>query len=332
MRKIYTKKLVSIIVPVYNSEEFIAENLLSILNQDHKNLEAIMVDDGSTDNSINIIKDIAKNDVRVKYIQQDNQGAPAARNNGLLHANGEFLYFIDSDDRLSNNAVSLMLNSLSITEADIVIGQYQNMDESGNLNQIQDFGYNKSCILTTEEDMKELVFLPPFPGNKMYRMSIIKDNQIKFANVKIAQDLNFYLKAILCANKVSIIDEVVYYYRFRLGSISNTYTKSILEIKNSINDVETFYKVNNQYDQVMFSNIRFLYYSYQLSKIPQIKSGNERSLVFKTLKKDLKKIPKNILYPNVYRKKYWNTTLKINIETIFLSKFYQNYQNKKRNK
>ncbi|WP_084676278.1 glycosyltransferase family 2 protein [Carnobacterium pleistocenium] len=330
MKNIYTNSLVSIIVPVYNSEEFIAENLLSILNQDHKNLEAIMVDDGSTDNSMNIIKEIAGNDNRVKYIRQDNQGAPAARNNGLKHSQGDFLYFIDSDDRLSHRAVSLMLISLSITGADIVIGQYQNMDENGNLNHIQDFGYSKPNILTTKKNLKELVFLPPFPGNKMYKMSIIKDNQIKFASVKIAQDLNFYLKALLCANKVSIIDEVVYYYRFRLGSISNTYTKSILEIKESIRDVESFYKDKNQFDQSLFANIKFLYYSYQLSKIPQIKSGKERSFVFKSLKKDLKKINRNSLYPNIYRKKYWNTTLKINMEFIFLSKFYQNYQNKKK--
>ena len=330
MRKIYTDKLVSVIVPVYNSEEYIAENLLSILNQTHENLEVIMVDDGSTDNSKKIIKDIAFKDSRVRYIFQKNQGAPTARNNGLRHARGDFLYFIDSDDRISNQAVSNMLKSFSDTGSDMVIGQYQNMDEKGRLKEIQNFGYNDSIVLSTDSDLEKLAFLPPFPGNKMYKMSVIKDYQIRFADVRIAQDLNFYLKALIGVRKVSIINNVVYYYRFREGSVSNTYTSAILEIKNSIDNVETFYKKHSKYDMELFRNLRYLYYSYQLTKVPQILNKNERKSVFKVLKSNLKKIPKSSLYPSVYKKKYWNTTLKIKMGNVFLSDFYRKYQNNKK--
>ncbi|WHZ31953.1 glycosyltransferase family 2 protein [Desemzia incerta] len=325
-------KLVSIIVPVYNSEKYITDNLLSILNQSYKNLEAIMVDDGSTDNSAKIIKEIAEEDERVKYIKQENQGAPAARNKGLNHSNGDFIYFIDSDDRLAREAVHLMLESLEQTNTDIVIGQYQNMDETGELKDIQNFGMSNFTILETQKNMKKLAFLPPFPGNKMYRAAIIKNNKIDFAKVKIAQDLNFYLKALVSSERVTVIGDIVYYYRFRLGSISNTYTSSILDIKSSIDNVQTFYKKTNNYNKQLFQNIRFLYYSYQLSKIPQIKNKKERKLVFDTLKAELEAIPKANLYPSVYKKKYWNTKIKLSMKNVFMSNYYMKFQQRKRNK
>ena len=85
--------LISIVVPVYNVEKYVEESLKSLLNQTYKNIEVICVDDGSSDSSLNILKNIAESDGRVKIIEQKNAGAGAARNNGINHSNGKYIYF-----------------------------------------------------------------------------------------------------------------------------------------------------------------------------------------------------------------------------------------------
>ncbi|WP_027108694.1 glycosyltransferase family 2 protein [Lacticigenium naphthae] len=319
-------KLVSVIIPVYNAEEYIKKTIESVLAQTFQNIELILVDDGSTDKSKSIIETLVETDSRVYYFYQKNAGAPAARNYGISKSKGDFIYLIDSDDELNTEAIENMLFSFENKEVDLVVGQYQHMNEKGTLGKKEDFGYTDTKLLEVSDNLKELAFVPPFPGNKMYRTNVIKDNNIYFANVKIAQDLNFYLKVLLHVRKIQFVKEVVYYYRFREGSISNTYTKSILDIRPSIENVEKYYKMNENYDKQLFDNIKYLYYSYQLSKVPQIASEKDRKSVFWDLKHELKKIKKRDLYQSIYRKKYWNTTLKLSLSFIFLSKYYQKFQ------
>lgn len=276
--------MVSVVVPVYNSEDFIKQNVDSVLKQTHQNYELILVDDGSTDHSRDTIIDYARRDKRIKYIFQENQGAPVARNAGIEIAQGDFIYLIDSDDYLAEDAFESLLKAANRDKADIIIGQYDKVNEFGVFLEDEDFGYRDGIVLTTKQHRKELSFLPPFPGNKMYRASMIKDYAVTFASVKIAQDLNFYLKALLYANKVAIIPETIYHYRIRQGSISNTFTPKILDIVNSIKDVEDHYKATNMYDTVFFNNLKFVYYSFQLAKVPQIQDMTDRRRTYQTLK------------------------------------------------
>jgi glycosyltransferase involved in cell wall biosynthesis len=99
------KVKVSVVIPVYNTEKYVAATLHSIMEQDLKDIEVIVVDDGSTDNSYTILKTISIQDNRIRLLQQRNQGQGAARNLGMKYATGEYIYFMDSDDLLSRNAV-----------------------------------------------------------------------------------------------------------------------------------------------------------------------------------------------------------------------------------
>lgn len=320
--------LVSIIVPVYNSERFIKENIESILNQSHKCLELILVDDGSDDSSLQLLFNYAKKDQRVKILSQRNQGAPAARNKGFSHSSGDYVYFVDSDDTLSKYAVEYLLESAINTSSQITIGQYDaSSDYNGYLGQVN-FGFNNSKIYYMEQN-NMLAFMQPIPGNKLYLRNFLIEYNIVFDDVKIGQDLNFYLKALGTASRVSVIDKIVYHYRLREGSISNTFSLKILDIVNSIKYVEDYYNKHQIYDKIMFENIKFDHFSRQLAKTPQIPNLKEREKVFKEFKYHINNLHHKLLYKNIYKKYYFKTKLKLILGPLFKSETYARMQRKK---
>ena len=114
------RNLVSIIIPVYNAQEYVNDTIQSVLSSDYENIEVVCMDDGSTDNSLSILKNWAKKDNRVKVLHQENQGVTAARYTGFLQAKGEYVYFLDSDDSLILNALSLLTSYQKRYGADVV--------------------------------------------------------------------------------------------------------------------------------------------------------------------------------------------------------------------
>ena len=129
------EKLVSIIVPMFNSEKYITTTLDSFVSQSYKNIEVIVVDDGSKDNSAEIVKEYAIKKSKVRYIYQDNYGAPTARNLGLENSNGDYVIFFDSDDVMADRAVELFIKELEKTDSDLIIGDYKyiNKDRWGGI-------------------------------------------------------------------------------------------------------------------------------------------------------------------------------------------------------
>lgn len=127
-----SKPDISVIIPVYNVENYLGECLDSILNQSFKNLEVICVNDGSTDNSLKILESHAKNDSRVKIISQENNGPGYARNVGLKYAKGEYVLFVDSDDFISNDSLNDLYNNAVSNNSDLVLFDNQEFDETEN--------------------------------------------------------------------------------------------------------------------------------------------------------------------------------------------------------
>ena len=125
--------LISVIVPVYNAEKYLDKCVNSIINQKYTNLEIILVDDGSKDNSLDLCKKYAEKDNRIKVIHKENGGLSSARNVGLAVARGEYIMFCDPDDLYLPNSCKVMLNEIIKTHADYVIGNYKNLDEDGKL-------------------------------------------------------------------------------------------------------------------------------------------------------------------------------------------------------
>lgn len=126
-----SKNLVSVIVPVYNAEHFIEKCIHSILNQSYKNIELILVNDGSTDNSVKICDSFAKIDNRIKLIHQANSGPSVARNNGIYNAKGKYIQFIDADDYIEENMIETLVNEME-KGLDIVICGYKRIFKEEN--------------------------------------------------------------------------------------------------------------------------------------------------------------------------------------------------------
>lgn len=278
------KKLVSIVIPVYNAEKYINDTIQSILNQTYSDYELILVDDGSKDRSLEILKSYEKNK-KIKILASDNYGAPHARNWGLSIAQGEYIVFFDADDIMEVNLLETLVQGIEANNSDIAMGAYVEIDESGIVINRKKLTLKQGVYNTSEkESLSALMRLIPFPDNKIYKMEIINKYNLNFADVKIGQDLNFYLKYLMVCHNIYITDVEVCRYRLVKGSISHRASSKVLDIILSIDDVEKFANSNNDSDifRVEINNIRILHYSIQLGKYPFILDKKERKKVFDT--------------------------------------------------
>ena len=239
---------VSVIVPIYNVEEFLSKLLDSLILQTLREIEIILVDDGSLDRSGQICDEYSKKDTRINVIHKKNGGVSAARNDGLKEAHGEYVIFCDSDDWLPENALELLYKKGKETNADIIIGdvyQYKDgvckqarfykesfvTDDALFINKmIQADIYKTYCPLPPKEG-------PAFgyggPWNKAVRLSLLTENEIKFdTRVKgIYDDLLYTAHILSKAKRVAYIKEPVYYYRLIQTSITRTFKPNIRSVK-----------------------------------------------------------------------------------------------------
>ncbi len=213
---------VSLIIPVYNAEKYLKECLDSVLEQSYKPIEIILVNDGSTDRSAEIIADYEKKEKKIKVIHQSNQGVCSARNLGMAAATGEYIVFADSDDILPYDSIEKRKEN--IREADLVICRYECFDENGLKDSIQE----SSCTCWDQNTAIKSVLLDDGFGyqgylwNKLYRRDIIADNHIEFEEgISYNEDKLFNLVYILASKKIRVSNEVVYQYRKDSGGAMN---------------------------------------------------------------------------------------------------------------
>lgn len=211
---------VSIIIPVYNVEDYIVECIESCLAQTYSNYEIIIVDDGSSDGSGELCDEISKKDERVFVLHQENQGLSVARNNGLDIAKGDYIAFLDGDDFIAPNMLENSLSAIRNSNIDIVFFEFYNGIESRKDTNIKKNDNN--TIINSEECIQLLLQhkLGDVVWNGLYKRSVICD--IKFPEGKIAEDVFWKYKAIINAKKIVLIPDYLYYYRIRNGSITNS--------------------------------------------------------------------------------------------------------------
>lgn len=238
------EKLVSVIVPVYNSEKYLNECLKSIQHQSYDNIEVIVVDDGSTDSSKKIIDDYMV-DCRFKCIYQKNRGVSCARNSAIKYARGEFIVFVDSDDYLEIDFINNYVKKIIEDNSDIVVGGYKK-DGSCYLNYFVETGDNKTFIKNCMYGIGGVVWA------KMYRKKIL--TEILFDDeINMREDMLFNLQLYQNIRLVSYLDDYGYIYRSvetglsknsKLSFSSNVIKKIIFKLV-SISDeltISTFVK------------------------------------------------------------------------------------------
>ncbi len=211
--------LISVIVPVYKVEDYLDKCIESIVNQTYRDLEIILVDDGSPDNCPAMCDAWAEKDSRIKVIHKENGGLSDARNAGLRAANGEYIAFVDSDDSISSDMYEKLYKSITHNNCDIASCTAVRVWEDGR-SPVPLTRTNRNIVLNKNEAMNALIdstYLVMTVWNKLYKASIVTN--IPFEVGKIHEDEFWTWKAIANAGSVSVIEDICYYYLQRNNSI-----------------------------------------------------------------------------------------------------------------
>lgn len=226
--------LVSVIVPVYNAEKYLSTCLDSICNQTLRDLEIIVVDDGSTDASGRIADEYAEKDPRIKVVHQKNAHLKAARNAGLFIVNGEYVSFIDADDYIDSDMLESMYKIIESRSLDLVVTgvsvEYPKENRTYNLH-LETFTEARSWndIKTLYFKLKE-TYLFNYNWNKLYRTSFLKVNNINFVVEPPFEDESFNMEVFMKASSIGVLPNVSYHYvRYDNGSIVASYKADLLD-------------------------------------------------------------------------------------------------------
>lgn len=266
----YLTEKVSVIVTVYNLEKYIYKCLSSIIEQTHTNLEIICVNDGSTDSSSEIIKNVLKLDKRVVLLDINNSGVTKARYNGLMKAGSEYVMFVDGDDTLPINAIECLLNKLKENKSDICVGGYTAIYSN---NKKKEFKYTDE-ILSSRGFSNKLILgnIMGSPCMRIYKKTLFQNSSFNFhRDIIRGEDLLMNLELVGRASSISVISDVVYNYYIRTSSTMGRFRCSLSyesrfrsEIRNifstnKFNDKESEDNLNladlNAYIYAIYSNI-----------------------------------------------------------------------------
>lgn len=256
----------SIIIPVYNVEKYLSKCLGSILEQPFKDLEVICVNDGSTDGSLDVLQKIKKNDDRVVIIDKKNEGSGIARNIGLSTAQGEYVYFIDSDDWLEDDVLAKIIAKADELQTDILVfgglsyynGKGQNGAYSKNKLPKKYFGK----VVSAKDIKKDIFKFPSTAWTKLYRRSFLIKNEIKFQNIRAGQDQLPFFHSMITANRIAILPENIYcYQKNREGSVTS------VKKKKSFSPIYVFYGIEEMLEKTgMMEEYRDIFVNKYFSK------------------------------------------------------------------
>ena len=238
-------KTISVIVPVYNAEKYLRQCIESIINSTYKELEIILVNDGSKDASESICKEYVLKDSRIQVINQCNKGLPAARNAGLDRAEGKYISFVDADDAITQDFFEKMVYAIETTGADwsacdFFVHKKNNLEkQKTEITEVEGIS-NQIAAVTVAPKMRNLTWINGYVWNKLYLRSKIN---FRFSEKQLmGEDLEFNYNYCKLAAKVAIIDEALYFYRQSDSSIMGTY-RGKKEINKGISNAKLWMKI-----------------------------------------------------------------------------------------
>ena len=215
-------ELISIIVPIYNVEKFLPKCIETIVNQTYKNIEIILVDDGSTDSCTDICEAYREKDSRIFVYKKANGGLSSARNFGFKHSKGKYIIYIDSDDFVSRNYVENLYNAIFSTQSDIAISGFYLTNEAGEIIEKKKKETTKILSLNIDSALQELLLQRKFDSSawaKIYKREFFKE--YCYPEGKLFEDIPITYKLFLNSQKIAFIDTFDYYYVQRSNSILN---------------------------------------------------------------------------------------------------------------
>lgn len=241
------KNLVSIIIPVYNAHEFLDKCINSVINQTYKNIELIMINDGSTDNSLEIINSYSKKYKFIHIFDQKNSGAGAARNKGIQHATGDYLLFLDSDDYIDNDYVETLINNIG--NNDVLVSGYKKIQ-------------NDKYIFTKKPTYdKWSLYKFNSTSCKLYLTKFIKDNNIKYSDkFKIGEDIYFNLSILSNTNKIKSINYAGYNIVVNCNSL--THTSNITKENRKTEMLSLLKNIDKEFGNSKYIYIKMLLFFY----------------------------------------------------------------------
>lgn len=236
---------VSVIVPVYNVERYLENCLNTLVNQTLNDIEIICINDGSKDNSLNILRDFAAKDSRIKIIDKQNAGLSAARNDGLKAATGEYIGYVDSDDWVDFCFYEKLYNAAKRNKCDIACG---NIRRCGNKIEKYKVHYSAEELITDKVDKIKAVKIPKYNyvWNKIYKRESLLNLNLPFPAGRFYEDMGWSIKVVYHLNGLVTVPDCAYYYRRNEFSIVSTQSpKHLADCLKSEEEMIEFAKENN---------------------------------------------------------------------------------------
>lgn len=292
-------KKISIIIPAYNVENRIDICLNSIENSSYKNLEIIVINDGSKDNTLNIIKKhVEKNPDLYVLIDRENKGISATRNEGLVIATGDYISFVDSDDAIEHDMYEKLVKKLENSNSDIVVCGYKSVNDN---DEILDVYSLKGINVDTLERNPKLVHLLDYaPWNKLYKRKLFSN--IKFPLNTKYEDLNTILKVFAKAKRIEVVDEPLYKYYINNFGETRSVNNKVFDIYNILEDIIKCFKNS---DKLVYKEVKYLCSKKVMDYIEIIASTGNKELAFDFtnkgydfLKENFKRWKINYLFSN----------------------------------
>ncbi|MGG3943990.1 glycosyltransferase [Peribacillus psychrosaccharolyticus] len=275
--------MISVVLPVYNVEQYLNECLESVFCQTHRNFELIIVNDGSTDRSIDIIDEYRKRYTNLVYLEQENKGLSEARNLATSYAKGEYVIYIDSDDYMDLNMLELMYNRIVKIKGDVVVCGHKEIHENVQKENSRVFieaDCNKSFSGVEVANMLLSCKVLGVTWNKLIKMDKIKENCLYFEPGRYTQDWYPIFKIISNCEVVGFVNKDLYNYRIREGSVTakknwkrlNDYNHATSSILNYVKNSNLQYNNNSitLFKAITFEKIIFMYISLNKKKGRQL--------------------------------------------------------------
>lgn len=242
---------VTIVVPIYNVENYLRRNLETLKEQTYTDIEVLCVNDGSIDNSGKIIDDFVQHDQRFKRLDKENGGLSDARNYGLKYASGKYIMFIDSDDFVSKDMVKACVERMEKDNLDMVVFDYQQHYDETNSDEVIHIPFDDEKVYSLKENKELLAYCNNAAWNKMYRTALFTDNLIEYPFGYRHQDLGTTFRLIYYSERIGFINRPLYYYLVdRPNNISQMIDKNLYHILDMCKINVDFYKSVNLFEDI----------------------------------------------------------------------------------